>query len=151
MWNPPPAASPQILPGLGPPPFSISEDLLFPYQLYPPPLIPYPLPSPPSPYLSPFLAQPPLSISPVVFISASTSASAFRDSSNHSCRCSALILEGPPDWLLLDLRTAHSISSYVGNESSTGKGSTDMEIFSSRGCTWQYITTRSAVILSRVT
>ena len=89
----------------------------------------------------------PPSVSPNIY----SIGSAFLVSLHHPQRCSALILEGPPKRLDLNLRTNHHISFYIGMESSTWKGYTDMGTFSPGGGTRRYSVTHSSVICSRVT
>ena len=70
---------------------------------------------------------------------------------NHHCTCSAFIPEGPQKRFVLNLQTPHYILSYLGPESSTWKGSTDMGIFSPGDGTWQYSMMRSAMNRLRFT
>ena len=82
---------------------------------------------------------------------AAAAAAAFWASSSHPLRCSACIPKGTPELLFHIIRTTHSILSSVGNNSSTCNGSAYTGVFSPGGCTWQYRSTRYAVIRLRLT
>ena len=80
----------------------------------------------------------------------SAAASAFLAFSIHSLMFSYLIPEGPLGRLFLRIRTAQSISSSVGTDSSTWNGSTDRGVLSPGDCTLQYSLNHSTMIRVRV-
>ena len=72
------------------------------------------------------------------------------DATSHPFRCSARILDGPPNRFLCSVFTASAISSFVGTESSISDGVTVTGILSPGGGTLLYSSTRSAVIRSSI-